>query len=85
MHHRIVLKNGTHDHKPYNIQCSCGTGGDFGGKEEAVGWMQQNHISYLRGVNTAEIVDETMPTAPVEAAPVEALGEMKAADEEKVS
>jgi hypothetical protein len=56
MHHKATIKLGTHDNLPYNIQCSCGTGGDFGSEQEAINWMNQNHFRYLQGVNTAEFV-----------------------------
>jgi hypothetical protein len=70
MHHKATVKLGTHDHLNVNIQCSCGTGGDFSSKEEAMGWMQQNHFRYLQGVNTAEFVDETPVVVPVATAEV---------------
>jgi hypothetical protein len=59
MHHKATIKLGSHDHLGYNIQCSCGTGGDFGSKDEAMNWMTVNHFRYLQGVNTAEFVDAT--------------------------
>ena len=65
MHHRAVTKLGTHDSRPVNIQCSCGTGGDFGSVEEAQGWMLQNHFRFLQGINTAEFADETTRPVPV--------------------
>lgn len=64
MHHRAVVKFGTHDSLGYNIQCACGTGGDFGSKEEAMAWMKANHFRYLQGINTAEMVDDTPKPEP---------------------
>lgn len=86
MHHKAVVKLGTHDNLPVNIQCSCGTGGDFGSREEAVGWMQMNHFRYLGGVNTAEVVDTLPKPQPIEAAEEEAQSEeeVKEAEEREV-
>lgn len=67
MHHKATIKLGTHDNLNYNIQCSCGTGGDFGSKEEAINWITANHFRYLQGVNTAEFVDATPQPVAVEA------------------
>ena len=64
MHHKITLRMGRNDNLPFNIQCVCGTGGDFGSKDEAMGWMVRNHVNHLRGVNTAELVDETPKLEP---------------------
>jgi hypothetical protein len=67
MHHKATITLGTHDNLPYRIQCVCGTGGDFGSKQEAQLWMQNNHFRFLQGINTAEFVDAT---PVVEAPPV---------------
>ena len=45
--------------RPVNIQCDCGTGGDFGSVEEAEAWITEHHFNYLRGINDFAFVDET--------------------------
>ena len=66
MHHKAIVKLGTANNLPFNIQCECGTGGDFGSYSEAVNWMSLNHFRFLGGVNTAEIVDTTPKPATTE-------------------
>ena len=70
MHHRATIKTGTHDALPVNILCVCGTGGDFGSKEEAAQWMAYNHFRTLGGINTAEIVDTIPEPEKVEEFPI---------------
>lgn len=58
MHHRATITDGKADGRPFNIACACGTGGDFGSKEQAQQFMG-THFSALGGINTYEFVDAT--------------------------
>jgi hypothetical protein len=88
MHHKATIKQSTqtatnaqHGFLPVNIQCACGTGGDFGSKEEAAQWMARNHFNSLAGVSTAEIVDTIPEPEKVEEFPIHPAPEFEPATE----
>ena len=55
MHHKAILKVGNATGKPYNIQCACGSGGDFSKEVEATSWFER-HKARLGVVETSELV-----------------------------
>jgi hypothetical protein len=63
VHHKAILKVGNATGKPYNIQCSCGSGGDFNKETDATGWWAR-HKSRLGVVETAELVVPGAKKAP---------------------
>lgn len=59
MHHQATLtEESTAAGRPWHVQCSCGTAGDFRDKESANGYMAA-HFARLSGVHTVEFVDRT--------------------------
>ena len=64
MHHRATITESRADGRPFKIQCACGTGGDFGSKEQAQVFMGI-HFAALGGINTYEFVDATTKEIPV--------------------
>ena len=63
MHHRAVITDSKADGRPFKIQCACGTGGDFGSKEQAQQFMG-THFAALGGINTYEFADSSAKPEP---------------------
>jgi hypothetical protein len=59
MHHELKISFGEALDRPFHVQCSCGTAGDFENHELAVGYVAM-HTVRLQGINSASYVDETV-------------------------
>lgn len=66
MHHLAKVTFGKVEMRPYHGECSCGTAGDFAGNGEARNWLAM-HLTRLQGINSGELVDETVAPLPVPA------------------
>lgn len=58
MHHTARFKIRENFYLPYNVQCSCGVGGDFLTQDEARSWMQTRHFAGLSGDSTFAFADD---------------------------
>ena len=54
MHHKATLTIGTAVGRPYHIQCSCNSAGDFAKEHMAVDWFNR-HTSRLGPTETSEL------------------------------
>lgn len=63
MHHKAIIKAGNAQNLPINLQCSCGTGGDFGSAFDATNYIS-NHFRGLRGICTWKLQDTTQSMSP---------------------
>jgi hypothetical protein len=55
MHHKAYLVVGTATGKPYHLQCTCGTAGDFKVEAEARAYLNK-HFSRIGPTETSELV-----------------------------
>jgi hypothetical protein len=70
LHHIARFEVRENFFKPYNVQCSCGVGGEFASQDDAKLWMQTNHFDKLSGVNTFEFEKKDLPKVVAAPAPL---------------
>jgi hypothetical protein len=58
MLHLAKFKIRENFYRPYNVQCSCGVGGEFLTQDEARSWMQTRHFAGLTGDSTFAFADD---------------------------
>jgi len=67
LHHTITVSSRL-GVRPFHVQCSCGTAGDFTDKQSANSYASF-HAGRLGGINTVEVVDKCGAPAPTGAQP----------------
>lgn len=70
MHHELKISFGEAIGRPFHVQCSCGTAGDFENHEFAVGYVAAHSVR-LQGINSASFTDDTVAPLPVPTEPVQ--------------
>lgn len=71
MEHLAKLSVRPDNIRPFHIECSCSTAGDFDSEEEARGWIQNRHFANLTGVFETQLMSFVPdPDAVVEEAPL---------------
>jgi hypothetical protein len=66
MHHKATLKIRENFIRPYHVECSCGTAGDFATELEAKTWMEHVHFRRLSGISTSEFAPTDIPASAAE-------------------
>jgi hypothetical protein len=68
MLHKAVLSFRDGQIRPYHVQCTCSTAGDFATASEAQAWIEEVHFRRRSGIETTEFVSLITPTPPTDGA-----------------